>query len=156
MHTPDQREAVRQARKASKSGGTVSLKEGDAGLFLAYPEIKGMTRLLELMPTLGASKGADMFLGRKLLSHALAAGYQRDNIQVTMAGQMQSSSQERQAMAVGFPSLFEDVLKNPGKLQLVSFTAEDVELIRQGLQEWAACEDGLISFPSIIVDCKRE
>lgn len=156
MHTPDQLEVIKQMRKACKHGGTVSLKEGDAGLFFAYPEIPGMMKLLEVFPLLGASKGADMFLGRKLLSHALAAGFRMDGIDVSISGQIQYKPQEKQGMAMGMPSIFEDVLRNPGQLQAVSFSQEDVDLIRQGLEEWAKCEDGIIAFPSVIVDCRKE
>lgn len=155
MHTPDQLQTIKQIHLASKLGGTISLKEGDAGLFFAYPEIPGMAKLLEVFPLLGASKGADMFLGRKLLSHVLKAGYKMEGIEISISGQIQYKPQEKMGMAFAFPSIFEDVLRNPGQLLEVKFEQEDADMIRKGLKEWSECEDGIIAFPSVVVECKK-
>lgn len=96
-----------------------------------------------------------MYLGRKLLSHALATGFKIEDIELEISGQIQYKPQEKQGMARGMPSIFEDVLRNPGQLQAVEFSDEDVNLIRRGLEEWAECEDGIIAFPSVVVVCKK-
>lgn len=147
--------AIKQMHLSLNSTGTLSLKEGDAGLFFTYPEIPGMSKLLQVFPLLGASKGADMYFGRKLLSHALAAGFEAENIELEISGQIQYKPKEKEGMARGMPSIFEDVLRNPGQLQAVEFSKEDVDLIRRGLEEWAECKEGIVAFPSVVVVCKK-
>lgn len=154
MHTPDQLESIRQMRLATKPGGTISLSEGDSGLFFAYPEVPGMMKFLEVFPRLGAAKGADTFIGRKLLSHALAIGYTREEITLgPLAASTVSTPMERGGLAKAFDEIFRDVGSKPELMRASNVTEADVELIRKGLVEWSKCPDGICSFPSMTVIC---
>ncbi|KAF1979723.1 S-adenosyl-L-methionine-dependent methyltransferase [Bimuria novae-zelandiae CBS 107.79] len=142
MHTSDQLAAIKQMRSACKPSGTISLKEGDMGLFFAYPENPGMKKWLETFPVLGLSKGADPYLGRKLMSLILAAGYTHAQIKdVSMSGQMQWRPQVKPGMVMGFGQM----------IKQAELAEEDKKLIIEGLEEWSKCEDGVVSFPSVIV-----
>lgn len=141
---------------AAKPGGTISMKEGDMGLFFAYPDIPGMTRLLELFPKLGAAKGADPRLGRKLISHLLAAGHTRDDITtVDMATSILSRPEHRLGMMAGFDQIFADVESKPGWMKACGITEEDIKLIRDAVPQWAKSEDGILAFPSVYVVCNK-
>ncbi|KAI5365372.1 putative Methyltransferase domain-containing protein [Septoria linicola] len=154
MHTSDQVESMRQMRLAAKPGGTVSLKEGDSGLFFAYPDIPGMKKMLEVFPRLGAAKGADTCLGRKLLSHALAVGYTRDEVTLTdITAVTASAPVARAGLAKGIGDIFANVGNKPASMEATGVSAEDITFIRQGLEEWSNCPDGICSFPSLAIIC---
>ncbi|KAF2208193.1 hypothetical protein CERZMDRAFT_87921 [Cercospora zeae-maydis SCOH1-5] len=154
MHTPDALASIRQMRRAAIPGGTISLTEGDSGLFYAYPEVPGMQKLLEVFPRLGAAKGADTALGRKLISHALAVGYARDEItRHNLSESTVSLPMERAGLAKGFDQMFADVGSKPEMMKATNITAEDVTFIRDGLEEWSKREDGICSFIAMTVVC---
>lgn len=147
MHTNDQLVAIEQMRKACTANGTISLKEGDMGLFFAYPENPGMKRWLETFPVLGLSKGADPYLGRKLVSHVLAARYAHSQItDVSMSAQMQWRPQVKPGLVMGFGQI----------IKTSELDEADKKLIVDGLEEWSKCEDGVVSFPSVIVTAVKE
>ncbi|CAK1360419.1 uncharacterized protein RHO25_003724 [Cercospora beticola] len=154
MHTPDALTSIKQMKRATIAGGTISLTEGDSGLFYAYPEVPGMQKLLEVFPRIGAAKGADTLLGRKLISHGLAAGYARDDItRHKMSESTVSSPMERAGLAKGFAQIFADVGSKPEMMKAANVTSEDITSIRKGLEEWSKCEDGICSFISMTVVC---
>lgn len=156
MHTGDPLKAVKQLSSAAKPGATISMKEGDMDLFVAYPDSPGMKKMLEVFPRLGASKGADPRLGRKLISHLLAAGHSRDDITaVDMDASIVSTPQYRHGWAVACDQIFAEVLTKPEMMKNCEISEEDIALIRQAMPEWAKCEDGMISFPSVWVVCKK-
>lgn len=112
------------------------------GLFFAYPENAGIKRWLETFPVLGLSKGADPYIGRKLVSLVLAAGYVHGQIKdVSMSGQMQWRPQVKPGMAMGFGQVIEQS----------ELEEADKQVIVEGLEEWSRCEDGVVSFPSVVV-----
>lgn len=147
MHTNNQLAAISHMRHASKAHGTISLHEGDMGLFFAYPENPGVKRWLETFPVLGLSKGADPYLGRKLVSLVLAAGYAHGQIKgVSMAAQMQWRPQVKPGLVMGFGQI----------IKTSELEEEDKKLIVEGLEEWSKCEDSIVSFPGVIVTAVKE
>ncbi|KAK4494920.1 hypothetical protein PRZ48_014276 [Zasmidium cellare] len=156
MHTGDPLRAVRQCSLATKPGGTITMKEGDMGLFFAYPDLPGMNKLLEVFPKLSAAKGADGRLGRKLISHLLAAGHTRDDItEVDMSTSILSRPEHRQGMRQGFDQIFADVASKPEWMESCGITEADIKLIRETVPQWAEAEDGILAFPSIHVVCRK-
>lgn len=128
--------------------------EGDMGLFFVYPEVPGMNKLLEVFPRIGCTEGADPFCGRRLVSHALAAGLAQDDehpFEMSMSSQLTTSRMHRAGLAAGFDNIFETNMKDPELMRSAGLDAETVSLIREGLKEWAACEDGILAFPSVIL-----
>ncbi|KAL1595232.1 hypothetical protein SLS60_009920 [Paraconiothyrium brasiliense] len=147
MHTGDQPAAIAQMRKATKPNGTMSLKEGDMGLFFAYPENAGIKRWLETFPTLSLGKGADPYIGRKLVSLVLGAGFAHSQLKdVSMSGQMQWRPQVKPGMVMGFGQI----------IRQSELGEDDKKLIVDGLEEWSKCEDGVVCFPSVIVTAVKE
>jgi hypothetical protein len=147
MHTGDQPAAIRQMRRAAKPNGTISLKEGDMGLFFAYPENPGMKRWLETFPVLSLGKGADPYIGRKLVSLVLGAGFTHSQLtEVAMHGQIQWRPEAKPGLVMGFGQI----------IQQSELGEDDKKLIVEGLEEWSKCEDGVISFPGVIVTAVKE
>jgi hypothetical protein len=147
MHTGDQPAAIRQMRRAAKPNGTISLKEGDMGLFFAYPENPGMKRWLEMFPVLSLGKGADPYIGRKLVSLVLGAGFTHSQLtEVAMHGQIQWRPEAKPGLVMGFGQI----------IQQSELGEDDKKLIVEGLEEWSKCEDGVISFPGVIVTAVKE
>lgn len=147
MHTGDQAAAISHMRKATKPGGIISLHEGDMGLFFAYPENPGIKRWLETFPTLSMGKGADPYIGRKLVSLVLAAGFKHSQFkEVSMHGQLQWRPEVKSGMAMGFGQI----------IAQSELGEDDKKLITEGLGEWSRCEDGMIGFPGVIVTAVKE
>lgn len=117
------------------------------GLFFAYPENPGIKRWLETFPILTLNKGADPYIGRKLVSMVLAAGFTHSQLKdVSMSGQTQWQPQIKPGMVMGF-----------GQIIRQSEASEaDKKLIVEGLEEWSKCEDGVVCFPSVIVTAVKE
>ncbi|EME44517.1 hypothetical protein DOTSEDRAFT_53595 [Dothistroma septosporum NZE10] len=135
MHTSNQVQAIKSMRAACKTGGTISLKEGDMGLFFAYPEIPGMQKLMEVFPRIGCTEGADALCGRKLVSHALAAGLSRDDahpFELSMSAQITTATMHRAGFAAGFDKIFETNRKNPELMRSAGLNEGIVSLIREG------------------------
>lgn len=142
MHTGDQAAAISQMRKAAKRNGTISLKEGDMGLFYAYPESPGMKRWLETFPILSLGKGADPYIGRKLVSLVLGAGFTHSQLRdVSMHGQMQWRPEVKSGMVMAFGQI----------VRQSDLGEDDKQLIVEGLEEWSGFEDGVVGFPGVIV-----
>ncbi|KAF9733237.1 hypothetical protein PMIN07_006727 [Paraphaeosphaeria minitans] len=141
-HHAHGRPTISQMRKAAKSNGIISLKEGDMGLFFAYPENAGMKRWLETFPTLSLGKGADPYIGRKLVSLVLGAGLTHSQLKdVSMHGQMQWRPQVKSGLVLGFGQI----------VRQSALGEDDKKLIVEGLEEWSKYEDGVVSFPGVIV-----
>lgn len=147
MHTNDQLAAVKQMRAACKPNGTVSLQEGDMGLFFAYPENPGVKRWLETFPVLGLAKGADPYTGRKLVGLALAAGFAHGSIRsVGLGGQMQWRPQAKPGLVMAFGQI----------VRTSELEDEDKEVIVKGLEEWSRCEEGVVGFPNMVLTAVKE
>lgn len=156
MHCSDQLTVVKHMRTAAKLNGIVSLKEGDMGLFFAYPELKGMLRLLEVFPRLGAAKGADGYFGRKLIATAMSAGFSRADITLLpIADKTVSKPNEVKGLAHGFADIFTAISTDKDMMRGAGMTEGDIELIREGLQEWATYDGAIISFPSLVINCVK-
>ena len=146
---PNQIQVVKNLRNACKPGGILSMAEGDAELFFSWPPMPSMLSAFSL---LGAGKGADLSVGRKLLAHSMEVGFRMDDVrQVSMGESISYRPQEKAGVLRGFSEMFRDLWLDAELLQRAGVSDGDLDTILQELQDWSRFEGAMISFPSVIV-----
>lgn len=124
------------------------MAEGDAELFFSWPAMPTMFRTFSLM---GAGKGADVSVGKKLLAHSLETGFRTDDVrQVSMGESISYRSQDKAGVLRGFSEMFRDLWLDAELLQRAGVADVGLDTILQELEDWSCVEGAMISFPSAI------
>lgn len=125
------------------------MAEGDAQLFFSWPPMPSMFSAFSL---LGAGKGADLSVGRKLLAHSIEAGSRLDDIrQISMSESISYRPQDKAGVLRGFSEMFRDLWLDAELLRRAGVSDGDLDTIVQELEDWSRVEGAIISFPSVIV-----
>lgn len=150
---PNQILVVRNLRNACKPGAVLSMAEGDAESFFSWPPMPSM---FSAFTRLGAGKGADLSVGRKLLAHSIEVGFRLDDVcQVSMGESISYRSQDKAGVLRGFSEMFHDLWRDSELLRRVGVSDCDLDTILQELEDWSRVEGAVISFPSVIVTMKK-
>ncbi|GJC96330.1 methyltransferase [Colletotrichum higginsianum] len=96
MHTSDAPRALVELRSAVKVGGFVCCKEADRACLMLWPENQAIRRTYEVISAIMDAKGCDPYVGRKLKTYAMAAGFSSNDITVGQAPWVVSSREERE------------------------------------------------------------
>lgn len=125
------------------------MAEGDAELFLSWPPMPSM---FSAFSSLGAGKGADLSIGRKLLAYSIEAGFRMDDVrQVVMGESISYRPQEKAGVLRGFSEMFRDLWLDAELLPRAGVSDVDLDTILRELEDWSRVEGAMISFPSVIV-----
>ena len=79
-HLADPLEALKKMRRVVKSGGTVTVFEGDHGSWYCHPQTPSATRAVQCLIDVQARLGGDSLIGRRLYPLLVDAGF--DGVQV--------------------------------------------------------------------------
>ncbi|EHA52758.1 methyltransferase [Pyricularia oryzae 70-15] len=167
VHTHQVHEHVRDPPRLMKElhdmakpdGGLVCCRELDVGLSVMYPDDPIFKKHGEIFTKLLLINGNDPYIGRKLVSNALKAGFKRENIQASIGAVAHSTLEERRFLArtmhTGFVTS-EALRKNPEVCKAAGLTEEFVEESGIAWRKWAEeAEDGFGTLGSGQVVCKR-
>jgi len=75
QHIPQPGTVISEIYRTMRSGGHFCAVDSDDGLVVFYPEEPRVTQLLRTAQTMQAEKGGDRFIGRKLQSMMIKAGF---------------------------------------------------------------------------------
>jgi SAM-dependent methyltransferase len=79
-HLPEPLAALNSLKKALKTGGTITVIEGDHGSAFFYPHSKYAQEAIDCLIKLQASPGGDSLIGRRLYPLLTSAGFQNVSV----------------------------------------------------------------------------
>ncbi|TCC58859.1 methyltransferase domain-containing protein [Kribbella pittospori] len=77
QHVSDPVQALREMRRVCKPGGIVAVRDSDYHGFTWYPELPEIDEWMELYQRMARANGGEPDAGRRLLSWALEAGFEK-------------------------------------------------------------------------------
>jgi len=142
QHVGDPIKALSEMRRVTKPGGVVATREGDFTYMAFYPDDGTLEKWKNLHVEVARALGGEPNAGRRLVSWAMKAGFDRSNITATASAWCYSTPEER----AWWGDLWADrvVLSSFAKSTVDGgfATKEELEAISRAFRNWAAQEDG--------------
>jgi SAM-dependent methyltransferase len=159
MHVQDATKLMCELRAASKpSEGLVCCRELDHGMVAFWPEKECMKEFINAIPMMLLGRGQDPYVGRKLFSHALAAGFMRENIEASVGTWVYSTPKERREWAdviVGSIQSQETSDQIRNEAETSGSRGMDMLQVLKEWEDWVQAEDGWYAVPCPQIICRR-
>jgi SAM-dependent methyltransferase len=147
QHLGDPVAALRQMGRVCRPGGVVAVRDADYGAFSWFPESAELDEWLELYRATARGNGAEPDAGRRLLSWALAAGFDSDQIQPSASVWLYADPDSR----AEWGTMWADRVQKSSFADqvLIAGRAHSAELagISDAWRRWAAAPDGWLLVP---------
>ncbi|KAH8588419.1 S-adenosyl-L-methionine-dependent methyltransferase [Bisporella sp. PMI_857] len=140
INIPDSVEALRQMRSIARKGGIVAARDGDLRSQILFPPCDEYTRLIQAMY---AHDKTDIETGRKLISLALKAGWNRVEIEASASVLTTIPKEDRSQFSLSMIGNLENAESDVRKIaEKLGFDGERQEVIKSELRRFMDAEDG--------------
>lgn len=145
QHVGDPVQALREMRRVAVPGGIVAARDADYAGFIWFPLLPELDRWLELYRVAAKANGGEPDAGRRLLSWARQAGFER--VEATASTWCYATAEERS----WWGGMWADrILESALARQLVRdelATTTELQQISDAWKRWADAEDGWYLVP---------
>ena len=142
QHVADPVRALREMRRVAKRGGIVAAREADAGTFAWFPETEGMAEWMRVYLGVARANGTEPEAGRRLVSWALEAGFERNAVEATAGTWCYSAPGERAWWGRMWADRTVNSTFATHAAEKNIADKETLERISEHWREWATREDG--------------
>jgi SAM-dependent methyltransferase len=142
QHVGDPVQALREMRRVCKPGGIVAVRDSDYHGFVWYPELPELDEWMALYQRMARANGGEPDAGRRLLSWALAAGF--ENVDATTSTWAFTNPEDRAFWGgMWADRILKSALADQARASGVP--EQQLEAISQAWQTWTATPDATIS-----------
>jgi SAM-dependent methyltransferase len=154
QHVADPVQALREMRRVCVPGGVVAARDADFAGFIWFPRLPALDLWLDLYQRAARANGGEPDAGRRLLSWALAAGFDDDDITPTSSTWCFATAGSRE----WWGGMWADrILQSDLAHQLMDSglaAAAELEEISAAWRAWAAAPDGWLAIPHGEILCR--
>lgn len=142
-HIPDRLGALKAMRGLLRPGGILAIRDADLSSFRHNPHFPEIDRYHQILSEYVSGAGGHPAGARELLSLAMAAGFARDEIKLSLGTWCYSTEEERRWWANTHARRLTDTGMRQHAKNFSNATDDDIERIAAGWRKWAECEDGV-------------
>jgi SAM-dependent methyltransferase len=152
QHVADPVKALVEMRRVAKPGGIVGARDGDYAGFTWFPHVPELDEWLALYRRVARANGGEPDAGRRLLSWALAAGF--DDVTPSAAVWLYANPHDRDFWGGMWADRVVDSDFARTAVASGEATVADLARISSAWRSWAAAPDGWLIVPNGEILCR--
>ncbi|KAF8838658.1 methyltransferase type 11 [Paxillus ammoniavirescens] len=135
-------QALKEMRRVAKPGGLVAVREADSKAVTWFPESEMINEFIELYRRVARANQTEPDAGRRLVSWALAAGFERGDIDASAGTWCYSTPEEREWWCGMWTDRTVHSTFATQAVEMGFATQETLERLAQNWRKWGENEDG--------------
>jgi 2-polyprenyl-3-methyl-5-hydroxy-6-metoxy-1,4-benzoquinol methylase len=152
QHVADPVQALREMRRVCRPGGIVAVRDADYAGFIWFPQLPALDIWRDAYRQAAVANGGEPDAGRRLLSWALAAGF--DDVTPTGSVWCYATPADREWWGGMWADRILHSTIAADMVRLGLATAAQLDQISAAWREWAAAADGWITIPHGEIICR--